>query len=237
MCFSAPVSFAAAIFLVPTGLYALQRAWLSDRRWLGLAIFPLLFGIQQLIEGLLWLNLGGFYPEYTRDSALGFLFFVYLVWPVLVPLAARALEERPRQRKILLSIALVAGLLGGLLFVSLCLGDAELRVSVVQNSILYQHRPLFDWHWNDWIARTGYALVVTLPLLATNLPKLRLFGALIALSLILSAMYFDHAFTSVWCFFAAILSVYVLRLIQDNARQASPELTSAPSQVTQTSQP
>ena len=134
-------------------------------------------------------------------------------------------------------IALVAGLLGGLLFVSLCLGDAELRVSVVQNSILYQHRPLFDWHWNDWIARTGYALVVTLPLLATNLPKLRLFGALIALSLILSAMYFDHAFTSVWCFFAAILSVYVLRLIQDNARQASPELTSAPSQVTQTSRP
>ncbi len=224
MCFSAPVSFAAAIFLVPTGLYALQRAWLSDRRWLGLALFPLLFGIQQLIEGILWLNLGGFYPEYTRNSALGFLLFAYLIWPVLVPLAARALEERPRQRQVLLLIALVAGLFGGLLFVSLYLGEAELRVGIMQNSVFYQHQPLFDWHWNDWIARTGYALVVTLPLLAASLPKLRVFGTLIALSLILSAVYFDHAFTSVWCFFAAILSFYVLRMVQDNARQASPEL-------------
>ena len=53
MCFSAPVSFAAAALLIPAGVYTLRIAWQSDRRLLGLAAFPLFFGIQQLIEGLL----------------------------------------------------------------------------------------------------------------------------------------------------------------------------------------
>ena len=229
MCFSAPVSFAAAAVLLPIGLRALHLAWNTDHRLLGLAAFPALFGIQQLIEGLLWLNLGGLSPEYARTSALGFLFFVYIIWPTLVPLAAHALEVRQRPRRILLFVTLIAGLFGALLFVPLLSGDAQMQVSIVQHSILYQHRPLFDWQWNDWVARTGYALVVTLPLLASAIPRLRIFGALIALSLVLSAIYFDYAFTSVWCFFAAILSIFTLQLIQSHGEHGYGIAKPAPS--------
>lgn len=227
MCFSAPVSFAAAALLIPAGVYTLRIAWQSDRRLLGLAAFPLFFGIQQLIEGLLWLNLAGFYAEYTQASALGFLFFVYLFWPVFVPLAARALDERLLPRRVLLAMALVAGVLGLLLYASLLRGQADLHISIVQHSIFYQHRALFDLHWSDWVVRTLYALVVTLPLLASNAVALRIFGALIALSLALSAMYFDHAFTSVWCFFAAILSLALIRLLRANVTQPSAGLISS----------
>lgn len=237
MCFSAPVSFAAAALLVPIGFRGLHFAWQADRRLLALAAFPLFFGVQQFIEGLLWLNLGGFQAQYTQASALGFLFFVYLFWPIWVPLAARALENRPRPRRILLAIALMVGVLGTLLYISLLFGDAQLQVSVVQNSILYQHRPLFDLQWNDWVVRTLYALVVTLPFLASNMLRLRIFGALIALSLALSAIYFDHAFTSVWCFFAAILSMFILQLIQTHAEQPSAGLISPPPHPSQASQP
>lgn len=231
MCFSASVSLAAAALLIPTGLHTLRLAWQNDRRLLGLAAFPLFFGLQQLIEGVLWLNLGGFYAEYTQASALGFLFFVYLFWPVLVPLAARAVESRPLPRLILLSVALIVGLLGALLYASLLRGQAELHVSIVQHSLLYQHRPLFDLHWNDWVVRTLYALVVTLPFLVSNLFALRIFGALLALSLALSAVYFDHAFTSVWCFFAAILSLFLVRLLQASTQQPSAGLISPSSQI------
>lgn len=234
MCFSAPVSFAAAALLVPIGLRSLHLAWQSDHRLLGLAAFPLFFGIQQFIEGLLWLNLGGFHAQYTQASALGFLFFVYLFWPIWVPLAARALEDRPLPRRILLAAALFVGVLGTLLYLSLLFGDAQLQVYVVQNSILYQHRPLFDIQWGDWVVRTIYALVVTLPFLASNMFRLRIFGALIALSLALSAIYFDHAFTSVWCFFAAILSMFILQLIQT---QPYPGLISSSPHPSQASQP
>jgi hypothetical protein len=82
-------------------------------------------------------------------------------------------------------VALVTGLLGVLLCSTLLRGQADLQVSIVQHSIFYQHRPLFDLHWNDWVVRTIYALVVTLPLLASNTVALRIFGALIALSLAL----------------------------------------------------
>jgi len=235
MCFSAPISFAAAALLIPAGVYTLRLAWKSDRRLLGLAAFPLFFGIQQLIEGLLWLNLAGFYAEYTHASALGFLFFVYLFWPVLVPLAARALDERPMPRRILLAVALVTGLLGVLLCSTLLRGQADLQVSIVQHSIFYQHRPLFDLHWNDWVVRTIYALVVTLPLLASNTVALRIFGALIALSLALSALYFDYAFTSVWCFFAAILSLVLMHLLHTNVKQPSTGLISSPSRISEAS--
>jgi len=84
--------------------------------------------------------------------------------------------------------------------------------------------------------RTIYALVVTLPLLASNTVALRMFGALIALSLGLSALYFDHAFTSVWCFFAAILSLVLMRLLHASAKQPSAGLISSPPHISEASQ-
>jgi hypothetical protein len=219
MCFSAPVSFGAAALLVPLGLRALWLAWQTNRRFLGLAAFPLLFGLQQMSEGLLWLNLAGFHAEYTRNAALGFLFFVYLAWPMMTPLAARALEDHPVRRSILLYTALFAGLMGALVFFPLLPGDARLHVSIVQHSIFYEHRPLFDLPWDDWLSRGGFALVITLPLLTSSVANVRIFGGLVVFSLILSSLFFDYAFISVWCFFAAILSLFILRMIRLDARR------------------
>lgn len=218
MCFSAPVSFGAAALLVPLGLRALWLAWQTDRRFLGLAAFPLLFGLQQMSEGLLWLNLGGFHAEYTRNAALGFLFFVYLAWPIMTPLATRALEDHPVRRNILLYTALFAGLMGALVYLPLLPGDARLHISIVQHSIFYEHRPLFDLQWGDWLSRGGFALVIILPLLTSSAANVRIFGGLVASSLIISTLFFDYAFISVWCFFAAILSLFILRMIRLDAR-------------------
>lgn len=227
MCFSATVSFGAAAVLIPLGLHTLQRAWRSDHRFLALAAFPLFFGLQQLTEGLTWLNLGGLRPEYTQASALGFLFFVYLLWPVLVPLAARQLDDRSRSRAALLFLALFSASVGALVYLPLLLNQDGLSVTIVQHSILYEPRLLFGEQWNEWVSRTGYALIVTLPLLISPWANVRLFGALVALSLILSALYFDHAFTSVWCFFAALLSIFIRRLIRLDAQRPQAGVISA----------
>jgi hypothetical protein len=40
MCLSAPVSFAAVAVLVPTGVFAMNRAFRIDRRFLALAALP-----------------------------------------------------------------------------------------------------------------------------------------------------------------------------------------------------
>lgn len=46
MCFSATASFASAAILIPAGIYSVNRALHGDKRYLVLAAFPLLFGIQ-----------------------------------------------------------------------------------------------------------------------------------------------------------------------------------------------
>lgn len=54
MCFSAPVSFLVSAVLMPIGALTVNFALQNDRRYLALAAFPLLFGIQQAFEGWLW---------------------------------------------------------------------------------------------------------------------------------------------------------------------------------------
>ena len=54
MCLSAEASYMAAAVLVPAGAVAMQRAYRRTPRYLPLATLPLLFGLQQLSEGLVW---------------------------------------------------------------------------------------------------------------------------------------------------------------------------------------
>jgi len=54
MCFSASVSFAAGLALITCGIAALKYA--QERRLQMIAAIPLLFGLQQCAEGMVWLS-------------------------------------------------------------------------------------------------------------------------------------------------------------------------------------
>ena len=54
MCFSAEASFTAAAVLVPFGALSMTRAYKTDPRYIPIATLPLLFGLQQALEGAVW---------------------------------------------------------------------------------------------------------------------------------------------------------------------------------------
>ncbi|MEA5511756.1 DUF6629 family protein [Crocosphaera sp. UHCC 0190] len=54
-----------------------------------------------------------------------------------------------------------------------------------------------------------YLSIISLPFLITERFLLKLFGTLIIISFILSNLFFQVTFVSVWCFFAAMLSVFL----------------------------
>jgi len=56
MCFSAPASFLAGTALLAVGAVTVSKA--SARAEVPFAAIPVLFGVQQLIEGALWVALG-----------------------------------------------------------------------------------------------------------------------------------------------------------------------------------
>lgn len=87
-----------------------------------------------------------------------------------------------------------------------------MSVSLVQHSISYELKLLFDDFVPRIAVRGFYVLVILVPLLLSSWRFLRYFGVIIALSVLMVVSWYPQTFISVWCFFAAIMSAYMLTL-------------------------
>jgi hypothetical protein len=229
MCFNAAASLAATAVLIPAGLHTLNLAWRGGRRLLPLAAFPLLFGMQQGLEGILWLGLGdpltqilGTPPSASVPlMALGFLSFAFVLWPMLVPLAAYTVETRPTRRRLFALLALLGAIGGLFIYLPLAIHPDWLTVRILEGSIRYDPKILFPALLSEPLGRGLYAMVVLVPLLASSEKLLRRFGLLVLLSVLLSAIAYGYAFISVWCFFAALLSAWLAARLPEGLAAAS----------------
>ena len=102
MCFSAGVSYAATVILLPAGAVAMHRAYQRDRRYLPLARLPVLFGLQQLFEGFVWTAGHAGNQSAVETFSLAYMFFSWLAWPIWVPFSAYFIEPC-RRRSVMMS--------------------------------------------------------------------------------------------------------------------------------------
>lgn len=221
MCFSAPVSFGISAALMPVGVVAMNYALHHDRRFLALAAFPLLFGLQQLSEGVLWLEMAAGNLMGTQIPALGFLFFAYLFWPFFVPFAANQVETRRQRQRIFRWFAMIGLLFGLSLYLPLLVAPDWLAVSINRHSILYEPKLIYDGVIPRTVVRGFYAVIVAVPLLFSTVASLRHFGILTLISVVISALFFVYAFVSIWCFFAAVMSLYIIIILRKENKGAA----------------
>jgi len=206
MCFSTEASFSAAAVLAAFGGTTLKNNLV--RRSFFLAAIPLLFALQQFFEGLIWLH----FSYNTGPQSLlifsehAFLFFAFLVWPVWIPFSFASVEQIS-WRRTLLSINLVCGLiLSGL---NLAYGwDQDIGVSIINHSLQYRGNAPEQLYI--------YPLIVLAPCFLSSLKRVWIFGVLIAISYGIADYSFESNFVSVWCFFAAIVSLSVYKILKDN---------------------
>jgi len=97
MCFSATASFTAGVILTVTGVYTLRQV--KSKSILPFASIPLLFGIQQIIEGIVWMSFNE--PVLHGIATYLFVLFAYVLWPTFVPVSIWLIEENPIRKKIL----------------------------------------------------------------------------------------------------------------------------------------
>ena len=214
MCFSPIASFSAAAFLIPTGLYACKLAWGKARQFLPLAVVPCAFGIQQAFEGVEWLGLTHHQLELIRPSALGFLFFSHWFWLGWMAFAMFSLETRYWVKRCLLAIVLLGFLFGLSLYEPFVFQSNSFSPTVANGSIDYQTWLIYDrWFPRD-VSRFIYLLIVVGPFWISQSLQLKLLGGFAALSLIAAYLFYNYAFVSVWCFFAALLSLYLVMIIK-----------------------
>ncbi len=80
MCFSATASFSAGAVLLGLGTLTLKST--RHRNELPFAAIPLLFAIQQLSEGVIWLTFSHEAPLLNTVMTYVYSFFSHALWPV-----------------------------------------------------------------------------------------------------------------------------------------------------------
>lgn len=220
MCVSAEASFGLSALLAPVGTYCVRQAIQQDRALVPLATIPLLFGVQQAFEGLVWLGIDRNDAQLVRWAALAYLFFAFAFWLFWIPFSAAFLEQR-RTVKRVLALMSVLGMVGGAVFyLPVLLNPDSLAVMVYRHSIRYE---VLESYALDVIPQTvwqlAYLAVVGMPFLIVTRQRKGLigFGAGIVVSAAISHAFFWYAFPSVWCFFAAALSILLAFLFQQLA--------------------
>ena len=203
MCFSAEASFIASGFLATCSAYTIKKTLDSkDLSFMCIALIPLLFAIQQFSEGFIWLFLG---KDQNLDILLSylFLFFAFFLWPVWVPLSL-AIYDKQRQ-KIFFSLAVGGLIFGIILYITSMFFSSSFNLYLCKRSLCYEIDYPIGYMW----ASPLYYIFTIFPFLLCTSNYMRVFGILMGLSAVCAALFFIYAFTSVWCFFAAILSAYI----------------------------
>ncbi len=211
MCFSATASFIAGGALGATGTVAVRRTGGFLRR--PIAAVPLFFGIQQLVEGVLWLSLG--YPWVQAPATMAFLFFSHVFWPTFLPYAVWREETHPRRKDALAWFAWFGAAVSLYLLYFILRGPV---VSTILGQGIAYDVPLP----NHAVIPGAYVLATCGSCLVSSRKFLRVFGLALLASLGIAYGYYLDAFASVWCFFAAVLSFIVfVHLRQERASQSS----------------
>ena len=137
MCFSSGASLAVGGVLIACSAITVPLALRNSLKLLPLSTYPLFFGIQQIAEGCLWLDLEGYDYSNGLQAATVFLFFAYWFWPTWVPLSA-AIAEPDRFRKRVFTVFTLFGIVGGaLLYLPLLFDPTLPQIEIVRHSIRY----------------------------------------------------------------------------------------------------
>jgi hypothetical protein len=199
MCFSATASFVASGVIGSVGLATLRHV--REPRALLFAAVPMLFALHQFTEGFVWLGLDG----RIGPIALGhvtFLFMLYAqgVLPFLMPLAVLLVEPRGPRRRAIMALTLLGALVCAWMIYGLIFFDSQCFIE--ERSIAYRNPFTGNYAVSLlYIAATCGALV-----LSTH-KVVRWYGALNIVGLTIAEIVKEFAFASVWCFYAATLSV------------------------------
>ena len=204
MCFSASASFGASVVLGTVGVITLRKV--KEPAQIPFAVIPLMFAVQQFSEGMLWIGLSdSAHASWRHFPVYIFLVFAQLVWPAWVPFSILLLEK-DRIRKRILTFFFIMGLsIAGYLLYCIFAYDvsAEIRSGHIHYTLNF---PLTF----TLISSVLYFTPTVVSLFVSSIKRMVFLGFAILISFLVTKIFLQDFLISVWCFFAAMLSLVVL---------------------------
>ena len=209
MCFNSTISFTAGAVIGAVGLLTLKNS--KGVSQLFFAGIPIIFSLQQITEGFLWIALK--HAEYAKWQQLFtviFILFAQVVWPVWVPLSIMLLEKN-RNRKIVLRILFFIGTASSLF-------GAYRLIFYPVVAMIEKHHIKYVFEFSAKILAFTpllYILPTIISLFVSTVKKMVLLGILILFSFLAAEYFFREYSLSVWCFFAAGVSCVIFIIIRN----------------------
>lgn len=213
MCFSATASFGAAAVLGTIGVVSVRKA--SEPSHIPFALVPILFSLQQVSEGVLWLSLSHDHLlAWKVPATCFFLFFAQFLWTWWIPWSLYKME-RDTRRKNLLYVTFFLGLC-----CSAILGYRLYLYGVYAG--IGQHHIRYDIGTTKplrLVSSILYVISIIVPFFISSVVRIRVPGTLLVFSILITYFFYKEYFISVWCFFAAMLSISVIYVLVSARRK------------------
>lgn len=200
MCFSVTASFVAGTALSAVGVVTIKKA--KNKKELPFAGIPLLFGVQQFIEGAVWMSFQYSAQIFNHIATYAYLGFAYVLWPIFVPLSVGLLETDSHRKNILYAFQFIGLAVGSYLLYFLV--SQPVASQIINKSIVYTMPSQYG------VFLVGMYLLATCvsPLLSSH-KIINIIGVLMVVSFAITYYFYTASYVSVWCFFAAILSIAI----------------------------
>ena len=213
MCFSAGASFAGGIIISTIGVATIIKVHKPSQ--IVFASIPLFFGFQQFVEGFLWFILQhSVYAQYQSLITYIYLIMAEVFWPMMIPLAVLCMEENKKKRSFLWAL-FVMGISLSLYYI-FCLFKFNVTPEIIGYHIEYKDNFPESIRL---VAFSVYLIASITPLFISSIKRTHLLGILMSLSCLITIIFFTHYLTSVWCFFAALISVVIFWILRDAKRK------------------
>ncbi len=198
MCFSPQADLVGGVVVTAIGVDACRHLRGRDDHLL-LAALPVVLGVHQLIETFVWWGLQGHVPHTVERVALWlYLLVAFVVLPIFVPLAVRALEPTKRRKLRMLPFVALGAAVSTVLLVTM------LRSPGISVALRPYHLAYYVGLKHGGFVVACYVVAICGALFFSGYRGIAFFGLVNLAAVVVISWLTIDGFTSVWCGYAAV---------------------------------